>query len=205
MSQRTPQGWHSRGYLPHFEGGSIPQTVTFRLADSLPKERLKRLDNELACLPKDGAADERRKRMEADLDLGLGRAWLRDPRVAEPVENALLYFDGERYRLHAWVLMPNHVHTLLTPVGGQTLSGIVHSWKSFTAKIANRILGERGKFWQEEYFDRYIRNARHYSKAIDYIELNPVMAGLCQRKEDWRFGSARRREQTWQTWEYGND
>jgi hypothetical protein len=90
MNENTPpRGWHSRGYLPHFDGGGIPQTVCFRLADSIPSERLALLENELACLPKVKAAAERRKRIEAWLDLGLGRAWLRDPRVGEIVENAL--------------------------------------------------------------------------------------------------------------------
>ncbi len=169
--------------------------MTFRLADSLPKQRLQALENELACLPENEAAAERRLRIEAHLDLGLGHAWLRDTRVAESIENALFHFDGARYLLHAWVVMPNHVHTLLTPLGVDTLSRIVHSWKSFTANVANRILAQSGKFWQEEYFDRYIRNERHYFRTVDYIELNPVTAGLCERKEDWKFGSARRREE----------
>ncbi len=179
--------------MPHFDGGSIPQSVTFRLADSLPKERLEGFENELACLPQDEATARRRELVEMYLDLGLGHVWLRDSRVAELVENALLYFDGKRYLLHGWVVMPNHVHALFTPVDGFALTGILHSWKSFTAKEGNRIVGQGGKFWQEEYFDRYMRNDRHYFASIEYIELNPVKARLCERKEDWKFGSARRR------------
>ncbi len=86
--------------------------------------------------------------------------------------------------------MPNHVHVLITPFEGFTLSVILHSWKSYTAKKANRLLHRRGQFWQEEYFDRYIRTEEHYRRAIEYIELNPVMAGLCKKKEDWPFSSA---------------
>jgi REP element-mobilizing transposase RayT len=89
--------------------------------------------------------------------------------------------------------MPNHVHALITSLDGFEFSNILHSWKSFTGKAANNVLGESGQFWQEDYFDRYIRNSRHYAVARDYIEMNPVVAGLCERKEDWRFGSARRR------------
>ena len=192
----SPRGWHSRGYLPHFDGGSIPQSVTFRLADSLPKERLEGFENELACLPEDKATARRRELIEAYLDLGSGHAWLRDPRLGQMVENALLYFDGARYLLHSWVIMPNHVHALLTPAESFSLTQILHSWKSFTAKVANRVLGQSGRFWQEDYFDRYMRDDRHYFAAIEYIELNPVGAGLCERKEDWKFGSARRREET---------
>jgi REP element-mobilizing transposase RayT len=188
-----PRGWHSRGYLPHFDGGKIPQSVNFRLADSIPADRIELLENELACLPKAQAVAERRKRIEAYLDVGLGDVWLRDYRVAEVAENALLYFDGQRYVLHAWVVMPNHVHALFTAIEGFELSRILHSWKSFTAKAANEVLGQSGQFWQEDYFERYIRNNRHYAMTLEYIEMNPVIAGLCGRKEDWGFGSARRR------------
>ncbi|MGO9273160.1 MAG: REP-associated tyrosine transposase [Terriglobia bacterium] len=191
---RAPRlGWHTRGYLPHFEGGSIAQETTFRLTDSFPSEPLDRWRNELACLPHTEAEAERRRRIEDYLDLGIGEALLRHSNVAGMVENALLYFDGARYRLHAWVVMPNHVHTLFTPENGFGLSSILFSWKSFTAKEANRILGRHGQFWQEDYFDRYVRNEEHYWTAVDYIEMNPVKASLCERKEDWPFSSASRR------------
>jgi REP element-mobilizing transposase RayT len=86
--------------------------------------------------------------------------------------------------------MPNHVHALFAPENGFTLSSVLHSWKSFTAREANRILDRRGQFWQEKYFDRYVRGEEHFWKAIDYIEMNPVKAGLCLGKEDWPFSSA---------------
>jgi len=146
-------------------------------------------------MPDNEAAAEWRRRVEEWLDTGAGDAWLRDPRISQLVEDALLHFDGMPYRLHAWVVMPNHVHVLFTPMEGSTLSGILHSWKSYTAKEANRILGRSGEFWQEEYFDRYVRNEEPYWAAVEYIEQNPVKAGLCTRKEEWRFGStAKRRE-----------
>ena len=98
------------------------------------------------------------------------------------VQEALLRFDDERYHLH--------VHVLFTSSAGWSLSAIVHSWKSFTSKRANRILGRHGKFWQEEYFDRYIRDQQHFERAVEYIEFNPVKAGLCEQKQQWCFGSA---------------
>jgi REP element-mobilizing transposase RayT len=184
--------WHSRGYLPHFEGGSIPQFVTFRLADSLPKQKLMEWDEELRHWPAERAAAERRRRIEDYLDRGAGEALLRSPRLARLVEGALLYFDAQRYRVHAWVVMPNHVHVLFTPLESWTLSSIVGSWKSFTAKQAGRLLNGRGSFWQEDYYDRFIRNRQHFTRAKEYIESNPVKAGLCAASEDWEFGSAAR-------------
>lgn len=89
--------------------------------------------------------------------------------------------------------MSNHVHALVLPEEGWAVSGIVHSWKSYTSNQANKMLGRAGKFWQEDCFDRYIRNERHYHKAIDYIEANPVKAGLCDDKTQWLFSSASRR------------
>jgi putative DNA methylase len=180
-ASRPRATWHSRGRLPHFEAGETPQSITFRLHDSLPRELLDRWKDELARLPDDERSLERRKRVEAALDAGQGACWLRDPRVAEVVENALLHFDGDRYDLHAWCVMPNHVHVLVTPLHGNSLSSLVHSWKSFTAKEANRLLGRAGAFWLEEYFDRAIRDENHFRRALEYIENNPVKAGLCER------------------------
>ena len=134
-----------------------------------------------------------RKRIQAFLDSGYGSCFLKDPRLAEIVENAFLHFDGERYRLHSWCVMPNHAHTLFTPANEFTMSQVVHSWKSFTAHECNEVLGRSGQFWAREPFDRYIRNQRHFLNALTYIEDNPVKAGLCKRPEDWRWSSARRR------------
>jgi REP element-mobilizing transposase RayT len=163
------------------------------LVDSFPKERLDAWRDELAHLSEKEASAERRRRIETYLDAGFGRAWLREVHIAELVQNSLLHFDGERYYLHAWVIMPNHVHVLLTPCTGWSLSEILHSWKSYTAKEANHILGRTGNFWEEEYFDRFIRNEQHFIATVDYIESNPVKAGLCIRNEEWEFGSAAQR------------
>ncbi|QOJ12353.1 MAG: transposase [Chthonomonadaceae bacterium] len=198
MADFKPRGWYSRGYLPHFDGGDISQAVTFRLADSLPAERIWAWREELKSLPKDKASAEERKRIERWLDAGHGAAYLRDPRIADLVQSALLRFDGERYRLHAWVVMPNHVHVLVTPEKGQALSRILHSWKSYTAHEALRMLKEDAfrdcsqpsKFWQRESFDRFIRNEDHFRRCVDYIHMNPVKARLCAAPEEWRWSSA---------------
>jgi REP element-mobilizing transposase RayT len=183
-------GWYSRGYLPHFDAEGKTQTVTFRLFDSMPLEILHRWEEEISSLPKKEHDLERRKRIDAYLDRGYGSCYLRDDRIAKIVQNSLLHFDGERYLLHAWVVMPNHVHVLYTPQTGWELSQIVHSWKSYTAKACNRALGRNGEFWQPEAFDRYIRDEKHFANAMSYIENNPVKAGLCDKPEHWQWSSA---------------
>ena len=180
------KGWHSRGYIPHFDHPDLIQGITFRLADSLPAHVRASMAEEL----KNATSSTKRARIEAYLNAGHGACYLRDPRIARLVENALLYFDQERYRLIAWVIMPNHVHVLIVIFEGYPLSNVVHSWKSYTAKEANRILGRTGQFWFREYFDRYIRDEHHFANAVRYIHNNPVNAGLVETPEEWPFSSA---------------
>jgi REP element-mobilizing transposase RayT len=116
-----------------------------------------------------------------------------EERVAKIVEHAFLAFDGERYRLHAWTIMPNHVHVLLSILPRMPLGAIVGSWKRFTARAANRVLGRKGEFWQIDYWDRFIRHEEHFSWTENYIDLNPVKAGLVAEPCQWRWGSAWRR------------
>jgi REP element-mobilizing transposase RayT len=187
-------GWHSRGYLPHFDGGELAQFITFRLHDSLPRNLLLCWKEELKFEPNAQASSILRRRVEAYLDQGHGFCYLRDRRVAEVVQNALLFHDRAKYKLVAWVVMPNHAHMLCSPCPGYSLAGITHSIKSFTASEANKILNRSGRFWQKEYFDRYIRNAKQFAKTVAYIENNPVKANLCAKPEDWPFSSARLRK-----------
>jgi REP element-mobilizing transposase RayT len=131
-----------------------------------------------------------RKRIERYLDQGFGSAYLKDHSVANMVQNSLLKFDGIRYQLFAWVVMPNHLHALLTRFEKYKIRQLLHSLKSYTAHRANEILCREGQFWIEDYFDRYIRNAKHFQKTVEYIENNPVKAGLCKEPSDWPFSSA---------------
>jgi len=133
---------------------------------------------------------ELRKRVAAYLDQGHGSCYLKEPGVAKIVQDAILFFDTDKYLLAAWVVMPNHVHLVTTPLPGKRLASIMQSLKSFTANEANKVLAREGTFWMPDYFDRYIRNQRHFVAAIDYVENNPVKAGLCKRPEDWPFSSA---------------
>ena len=192
LPTKPPKGWYSRGYLPHFDGGEILQFITYRLADSLPQKVLERWRIELEH-GKITDADFRR-RIELYLDQGYGECYLRDERIAQMIEENLLKFDGVKYKLYAWVLMPNHVHLLLIQRNGYTLAQVVHSCKSYSASMANKILHRSGRFWFPEPFDRYIRNQRHFENTFAYIENNPVKAGLCEKPSDWRFSSAYHRE-----------
>ena len=178
-----PSGWHSRGFLPHFDSPDVPQFITFRLADSLPAGAGEALrDAAHATVVLDDA-----------LDRGLGACWLGRPEMAAIVEDALLAFDGEHYRLIAWCVMPNHVHVLIEAIAGRRTGSVVGSWKRYTARQANSLLGRRGAFWQEDYWDRFVRDKNHLMATIDYIERNPVAAGLATATEDWRWSSARQR------------
>jgi REP element-mobilizing transposase RayT len=118
---------------------------------------------------------------------------LREPRLAEIVEDALLHFDGDRYRLLAWCVMPNHVHAVAEMAGTRSLGDVVQGWKSYSAMAINRHLGRSGAFRQREYYDRFVRDDRHLASVIDYVEQNPVAAGLVERPEDWIWSSASRR------------
>lgn len=182
------RGWHSRGYLPHFDAPGLIQFITFRLDDAMPAARRSVWEAMLQIEEE----RERLIRIEAYLDKGYGACSLRNPDIAAMVGNALLYFDATRYRLLAWVIMPNHVHALVE-IWQIPLSDIVGSWKSFTSKEANRILARSGIFWQEDYFDRYIRDEAHFRKALHYIEWNPVKAHLVRSPEQWTYSSAANR------------
>jgi len=185
---KDPRHWRSRGFLPHFDDEGFTQFITFRLADSIPQSVLEKWREELA---QDDITDaDLRRRIERYLDQNFGEGHLRVERIAAMVQDTLLKWDGERYQLIAWVIMPNHAHILLTPINRAAVSEIMHSIKSFTAHEANRILDRKGQFWAKEYFDRYIRDLRHFASTIAYIENNPVKARLCRSAEEWPYGSA---------------
>ena len=153
------------------------------------------LEAEVTALPAEKRHVERRKRLETLIDAGHGSCVLRKPNIAKMVQGSLLNFDLQRYRLLAWVVMPNHVHVLFQPIDGWTVAKIVASWKKFTAR---RISNERRQtseacgdpVWHREYWDRFIRGQTHYEQVIKYTHLNPVKAGLVVTAESWRWSSA---------------
>ena len=200
QASRRHRAWHSRGYIPHLDEPGLVQFVTFRLVDSVPSEVVLRWKDELGIRSDTSADDPRcaslRRRIDRWADEGHGACWLRDPRIAEQIEATLLHFDSRRYHLIAWVVMPNHVHVLIETLPGFPLDVVVHSWKSFSAQRANRLLGRSGAFWMPDYVDRFIRNEGHLRATTEYIEGNPVKAGLAVSPGDWLWGSAARRRNT---------
>ncbi len=192
----------SRGYLPHLEMEDGTYFVTFRLADSLPEhvlqDMLHKKEQALAKAEKSthGLTRKERKQISAEftqgienyLDNGSGSCILRRTEAATIVRDGLLFFEGDRYRSYAWVIMPNHVHCLFKPLGNHTLSKILHSWKSYTAKKINKVTGKTGVVWQGEYYDRLVRDDKEFYRFMEYIADNPLKAGLRDWKWVWECG-----------------
>ena len=130
------------------------------------------------------------RRIDVYLDQGYGSSYLKDPALAAMVEESLLDRDGIDYKLSAWVVMPNHTHSLLRRFEGKKIKDIMDAHKGYTAHKANEYLNRSGEFWMKEYFDRFIRNEEHYWNTVRYIENNPVKARLCKEPSDWPFSSA---------------
>lgn len=123
-----------------------------------------------------------------------GPLWLKDPRAAQLVAEALRKGGGEfrLYDLLAWVVMPNHVHVVFKPL--RPLPEVTRWIKGSTARAANLVLGRTGKpFWQYESYDHCIRSDAALSRVIRYVERNPVAAGLVEEPESWPWSSAARR------------
>jgi REP element-mobilizing transposase RayT len=201
-------GLHFRGRLPHLKKEGAVYFVTFRLADSLPAREVARLKHERQVILEQARAakspltwhEEEQllawycDKVEGLLDAGHGACWLSKSEVADLVADALKIFAGQRYELRAWVVMPNHVHAVVWPMPGYTLSKILHSWKSFTSKAANQLLHRTGEFWQKESFDHWIRDEAEGVRLVAYVERNPVKAGLCRASADWQWSSAHERQ-----------
>jgi REP element-mobilizing transposase RayT len=184
------RGWHQRGYLPHFDAPGVTQFVTFHLCDSFPVTR--RTEWEATRNEKDDSA--KKKKLEAWLDRGHGECWLRQRDVAELIEAVLLQGNGTRYLAQAWVVMHNHVH-LVVDIWDIPLAKLINDWKGKSSREANKLLGRRGPFWQEDYYDTLIRDEAHLKRAILYTEQNPVKAFLVKTSRDWMWSSARHRDE----------
>jgi len=183
--------------LPHWRRDAATYAVTFRLADSLPQAvlvqwklerehiiaRAEQMERPLTTFEIQRLDTLYSERVEQWLDKGHGSCILRDERFARLVRDAMLFFDGQRYDLLAWCVMPNHVHSVLRTYSGHDLSMILLSWKGFTCKKANVMLGAAGggTFWQKEPYDHLIRDEADLARQIKYVLKNPTAAGLV----DW--------------------
>jgi|SRR5690625_1875324 len=181
----------TRGNLPHWYQKGVYYFVTFRLADSIPKEKaaelkkdrenwLKTHKNRIDFSKADWAEYNRlfHDRVEEWLNNGYGSCVLRNPKNAAIMVDALTYFDHERYHLDEWVVMPNHVHVLVKPVRDHPLSQILHSWKSYTALQINRNEDRSGELWMSESFDHIVRSESSLERFRCYIWDNPKKAGI---------------------------
>jgi REP element-mobilizing transposase RayT len=173
-----------RGKLPHWRQEGVIYFVTFHLADSLPQTKLEWLRHEkelwLRLNPEPHTDIQRNEYYErftktADrwLDSGYGRCILAKRDCKTIMESSLMHFDGVRYELGEFVVMPNHVHAIVAPIGEHQLTWILHSWKSFTAHQFKRVSASSGHVWHRESFDHIIRGAPHLASFEAYIRNNP--------------------------------
>jgi REP element-mobilizing transposase RayT len=183
-------------HLPHWRQDGATYFVTFRLADSLPQAKLRELRALRGAMARDGvrrtdcnpsyfgrreyATREIMRRVECWLDQGMGSCLLRNSENAKLVADTLRYFDGQRYELGCYVVMPNHVHAMVRPLDatGRPLERILQTWKRRSASALAQQGGLESPIWQEESFDRIIRDEEHLYRAIQYIGTNPAKAGL---------------------------
>jgi putative transposase len=176
-----------RRRLPHWHPESAPLFITWRLFGTLPAHVAGKVVGTHR-----GSAGQAFALADRQLDRAIhGPRWLADTRVAAIVVDTLKRGETPlgQYALHSFVVMPNHVHILLTPriVVRRIMTGI----KGVTARKANQILGRAGKhFWQDESFDHWVRTDAEFEKIRTYIENNPVAARLVRRAEEWPWSSA---------------
>jgi len=184
-------------YLPHWDVEDGIYFVTFRLANSLPESKLRELSDEYRRRVRqvtehdDADAEELAafaseyyfSNIDVELDASRGACYLAHPEVAEMVSDSLEYFDGERYGLYGWVIMPNHVHVVFERTAEWTLSEVVGSWKSYTAHEARELVDYGESFWQGGYFDRLIRTKTEFRETLQYGCRNPEAAGF----EEWEW------------------
>ena len=176
--------------LPHWQQPGTSYFVTFRLADSIPVERVNRIKEEREIwlmrhsVPYSDDDWCEYNRLFSDtiqniLDSGSGSCILKKKEISNIVKSALFHFDENRYILGEWVIMPNHVHVVVIPLYNFSVEKITHSWKSYTAHEINKILNRNGAVWQHESYDHIIRNSKQLEFIAKYIIENPIK-GNCK-------------------------
>ena len=191
----------SRRNLPHWEQAGGTYFVTFRTGDSLPSDvmeewketrdrwlSIRGIDSsvegwraqfrDLSKTERDDFEERFSSRLHEFLDSGYGECVLKRRELSAMVAESLLHFDGDRYQMGDFVVMPNHVHLLVQLEEGFELKAQCYSWKKFTAGSLNAALGRSGHFWQGESYDRLVRDLEEFEHYRKYIAENPVMAGL---------------------------
>ena len=180
----------TRRNLPHWEQAGCTYFITYRMADSLPAEKLRQLERErdLFCKQNPKPWDEATWRIYTQqfeggvqqwLDAGHGSCVLEQSALRDIVAEGLHHFDGQRYQLGDYVIMPNHVHLLFTPAPGFEMKSLLHTWKSFSAKAMGKACAEAPThFWQHETYDHIVRSPQQLAHYQNYIRENPAKAHL---------------------------
>ena len=190
----------TQGHLPHWDQAGTTTFITWRTADSIPKhiwEQWRTARNQwlqdhhidpsqpdwrrcVEILPPADRHDFRKfsKQLEDEIDRGHGACVLRDLTLSAIVADALKHFDGERYLLGDFVIMPNHVHLLVGGMARATMLLQAESWKKWTAIQINKALGQKGRFWQDENYDHLVRDEAAFHRFRQYIAENPAKAKL---------------------------
>jgi REP element-mobilizing transposase RayT len=179
---------YSRGYLPHIEVDNRPQFVTWRLHDAVPEHLIQQWQLELASQDQELRGRELARRIEKYSDLGHGSCLLKEMRAARAMQEHLFELHGKSLVLHAWCVMPNHVHSLFTPL--EQLGPLMQRIKGASARKINLAMDRNGKLWQREYFDRYIRDEEHFRRVSEYVEWNPAKANLVEDPALYSWSSA---------------
>ena len=179
--------------LPHWQQESVVYFVTFRLADAVPQRLRTQWESErevwLRVHPQPWSAEVEREyherfsgAIERWLDAGHGSCILRRRECGEILATALRYFDGHRAAIISAVVMPNHVHAVFVQNPNWPLEKLLRSWKSFTSRKIDVLLSRNGSLWQRDYFDRLVRDQKHFANCIRYIRRNPRRAQLYNRE-----------------------
>lgn len=170
--------------IQHWNQCDCVQFVTFRLADSLPQSKLQeyrnRRDEWLNKHPKPWTVSEQEEydnvfatAIDKWIDAGYGECLLKDKRVRDALEEVIMHSNGQRYEIYAFVIMPNHVHVLMTPREDNVVQTIVSAWKSVSSHRINEMLNRSGTVWERECFDHLVRSTESFNAILRYIEDNP--------------------------------
>lgn len=185
--------------LPHIQIAGATYFITFRLANSLPREALDKLAEEkqkITRLPeslKESAHREWFAKYDDYLDKALhGNLYLNNKQIADMVGESIQFRDGKKYDLIAYCIMLNHVHLICTPLKKSdgtsfSLTEILHSLKRHTAREANKVLQRQDTFWQDESYDHFIRDDAELERIVKYVLYNPVKAELVEEQTDWKW------------------
>ena len=177
--------------LPHWQQEGAVYFITFRLADAVPSHLRVQWESErgawLRVHPEPWSKEIEREyherfsgAIERWLDAGYGACLLRRPECAQIVAGTLRHFEGQRVIMISSVVMHNHVHALFVQNPEWPLEKLIRSWKGFTARRINAVLGRTGGLWQRDYFDRLVRDEKHFANCVRYIRRNPEKARLSE-------------------------